>query len=279
MGRVQRWTQGFLTDFRRSGVGLGFSIAGHVIIALLLLLELFARFEPLPPTVTPVEVVIEKPPEAPPQKDASNAQNSLDDRLPTIADDDKRAKAPLAALNVNGVDRPKQPGRDGSDPSSVLAGLPLPTGDSGPTAGGTPSQSRVAIAAPIGPALPQTTARVPGEDDYNALKEQKVMCGIMARTAMRTAPVRVQARVTALLTEAQSVAGTRSTQADRDRRTNPKYLRNQYVSVQTTEGDRRGVALPPGLVVNVGDMIEFDRGYIDPSDSCQFIPNLAVRKL
>lgn len=279
VSRVQRWAQSFLRGFRRSGMGIGFSIAGHAIIALLLLLEVFARIEPLPATQTPVEVVIEKPPQAQPQKDSSNAQNGLDDRLPAIADDDKRAKAPLAAQDVNGVNRPKRPGRDGSDPSSDSVGLPLPKGDSGPAAGSTPTPSRVVIAAPIGPALPQTTAREPGEDEFNALKEQKVMCGIMAWSPMRAVPVRVQARVTGFETDAQGVAATRSTQAYRDRRMNPKYLRNQFVSVETTEGDRKGVALPPGLVVNVGDMIEFDRGYIDPSDSCQFIPNLAVRKL
>jgi hypothetical protein len=277
--RLQRWAYDFLSGIRRRGIGIGFSIAGHIIIALLLLLEIFARIEPLPATETPVEIVIEKPPQTGSQKEASSEQKSPADGLPTIADDDKRARAPLAALNVNGVDRPKLPGQDGSDPSVNAVGLPMPTGDSGPAAGSAPTRSRVVIAAPIGPALPQMTARVPGEDEYNALKEQKVMCGIMARIPMRAAPVRVHARVTALLTEAQSIAGTRSTQASRDRRTNPKYLRNRFVSVETVEGDKRGVALPPGLTVNVGDAIEFDRGYIDPSDSCQFIPNLAVRKL
>jgi hypothetical protein len=28
--------------------------------------------------------------------------------------------------------------------------------------------------------------------------------------------------------------------------------------------------------VNVGDMIEFDQGHVDPSKPCQYIPNLAV---
>jgi hypothetical protein len=39
------------------------------------------------------------------------------------------------------------------------------------------------------------------------------------------------------------------------------------------------VLLPSGLVVNVGDVIQYDQHRIDPSDACQFIPNLAVRKL
>jgi hypothetical protein len=30
--------------------------------------------------------------------------------------------------------------------------------------------------------------------------------------------------------------------------------------------------------VNAGDVIEFDQGYVDPSDPCQYIPNLAVSK-
>jgi hypothetical protein len=39
------------------------------------------------------------------------------------------------------------------------------------------------------------------------------------------------------------------------------------------------VLLPSGLAVNVGDVIQYDQHHIDPSDACQFIPNLAVRKL
>jgi hypothetical protein len=36
--------------------------------------------------------------------------------------------------------------------------------------------------------------------------------------------------------------------------------------------------LATGLIVNVGDVIEFDEGHIDPSDPCQYIPNFAVSK-
>jgi hypothetical protein len=36
------------------------------------------------------------------------------------------------------------------------------------------------------------------------------------------------------------------------------------------------VVLPAGLTVNAGDVIEFDQGHVDPSNPCQYIPNLAV---
>jgi hypothetical protein len=36
------------------------------------------------------------------------------------------------------------------------------------------------------------------------------------------------------------------------------------------------VVLATGHTVNVGDVIQFDEGHIDPSDPCQYIPNFAV---
>jgi hypothetical protein len=46
---------------------------------------------------------------------------------------------------------------------------------------------------------------------------------------------------------------------------------------ETWEG-KTGVVLATGLTVNVGDVIEFDEGHIDPSDPCQYIPNFAASK-
>jgi hypothetical protein len=283
--RLQLFQRFFLQRPHCSGMGYGLSIAGHVIIGLLLLFGLLERIDIAPVAAIPVEIVMEKPAEAarqnapasPPAVSALNEQ-SRPSGIPAVADVDKRAKAPLAALNVNGIDRPKQPGHDGSDPSPQKAGLPLPAADSGVTAGGLPSPSRAVIDAPIGPALPQTTAREPGEDEFTALKEQNVLCGIRARRPLPTAPARAQARVTGFETEAQAIESVRSTQTARDRRMNPNYLRKNSVFAETVDGEKKSVTLPPGFTVNVGDVIVFDRGYIDPSNSCQFIPNLAVSK-
>lgn len=280
MSRLQRWARDFLRSFRRRGAGMGFSIAGHVIIALLLLLEVFSRIEPLPATETPVEIVIEKPPEAQSQKGVSNEQNHSPAYSPAVADTEKRAKAPLAALNANGLDQPKPPGRDGSDSSSDVTGLPLPVTGTGLAVGSTPASSKVVIAAPIGPALPQISAREPGEDEWNALAAQKVQCGIMAKRPTPLIATRIQARVLGIPTEAQSLAATRSTQAALDRHMNPNYTRGPDVFVENVDGGGRAtVKLPSGFTANPGDVIEYDRGHMDPSDSCQFIPHLAVRKL
>jgi hypothetical protein len=46
---------------------------------------------------------------------------------------------------------------------------------------------------------------------------------------------------------------------------------------ETWDG-KTGVVLATTLIVNVGDVIEFHEGHIDPSDPCQYIPNLAVRR-
>lgn len=280
MGRLQRWAQSFLHRFRHSGIGLGFSIAGHFIVALLLMLEVFARIDSLPATEIPVEIVIEKPAETRSQKGTSNDQNRSPAYSPAVADVEKRAKAPLAALNANGLDQPKPPGRDGSDPNSDVAGLPWPVTGSGLAAGSVPAPSKVVIAAPVGPGLPQITAREPGENEWTALAEQKVQCGIMAKRPTQAVATRIQARVLGIATEAQSLAAARSTQASLDRHMNPNYSRNPGVFVENLDGASRAtVKLPSGFTANPGDVIEYDRGHMDPSDPCQYIPNLAVRKL
>ncbi|WP_426425391.1 hypothetical protein [Bradyrhizobium genosp. A] len=266
--------------FRHSGIGIGFSIAGHAIIALLLMLEIFARIDSLPSTEIPVEIVIEKPAEARSQKATSNEQNRSPAYSPAVADAEKRAKAPLAVLNANGLDQPKPPGRDGSDPNSDVIGLPWPVTGSGLAAGTVPAPSKVVIAAPVGPALPQITAREPGENEWTALAEQKVQCGIMAKRSTQVVATRIQAKVLGIPTEAQSLAATRSTQASLDRHMNPNYVRSPGVFVENMDGASRAtVKLPSGFTANPGDIIEYDRGHMDPSDPCQYIPNLAVRKL
>jgi hypothetical protein len=68
---------------------------------------------------------------------------------------------------------------------------------------------------------------------------------------------------------------TRSSQVLIDRRINPNYATNTEVFADTWEG-KTAVLLPAGLTVNVGDVIEFDQGHVDPSNPCQYIPNLAV---
>jgi len=83
--------------------------------------------------------------------------------------------------------------------------------------------------------------------------------------------------VIGIATAAQALAMTRSSQVMIDRRINPNYATNTEVFADTWEG-KAAVVLPAGLTVNVGDVIEFDQGRVDPSDPCQYIPNLAVSK-
>ena len=160
------WLQHFLrqeSNNRRMAYGL--AIAGHVIIALVLLLGFFERTEPASIAATPVEIVMEEPVAAsPPPVSAPNEHNDLPS-IPAIADADKRAKAPHTARDVNGVDQPKQPGHDGGDPSPNPAGLPRAAGD---VASGDASLPSWAV-QPIGPAQQQAMAREPGEDELTAI--------------------------------------------------------------------------------------------------------------
>jgi hypothetical protein len=212
------------------------------------------------------------------QQDQQDRQNHRSG-IPAVADVDKRARAPLAALNLNGVHQPKQPGHDGSDQSGVPV-PPAPDADSELASGGVSNPSRTVVIGPVGPALPQTTAREPGEDELTAVKEQKVACGAMAKLPMPATATRARARVRGFATKAQALAMMRANQAVLDRHVNPDYVANPRIFVESLDGTRKFIVLlPSGLTVNVGDVIEFDRGYIDPSDSCRFIPNLAVGKL
>ena len=252
----------------------GLAIAGHLIIALILLLGFFERTEPAPVAAMPVEIVMEEPAAAsPPPVSAPNEQNGLPS-IPAVADADKRAKAPPATLDVNGVDLSKQPGHNGGDPGST-AGLPTPRA-AGDLASGAASLPSWAV-EPIGLAQRQATAHESGEDELTAIKEPKLECGAKARGPSLRAGIRQQAVVIGIATAAQALAMTRSTQVLTDRRINPNYATNTEVFADTWEG-KTAVVLPAGLTVNVGDVIEFDQGQVDPSNPCQYIPNLAVTK-
>lgn len=286
---VVEWLQQFLLK-ESSGVRLGYglAIAAHVIIALLLMLGAFERTDAAAVVAIPVGIVMEKPdapaPQDPqaspsPTASASNEQNPWPG-IPAVADVDKHAKAPLATLDVNGIDLPKQPGRDGGDPSSDPTGIQLPPADGELASGAASTPSWAMHIAPIGPAPPQTTAREPGEDDRTAIKEQKIQCGAKARWPSPAAASRLPGRVIGIATEAQALALIRSSQVMTDRRINPNYIRSRQVFAETLDGvNKSSVVLPPGLTVNVGDVIEIDSGHVDPSDRCQYIPNVAVSKL
>jgi len=287
---VDRVQQFFRSD--DSGMGYGVSIAGHIIIALLLMFGVFERIELFPVVAVPIEVVVEKPAEAA-RRDAPASSSAVSapseqkseqngpSGIPAVADVDKRAKAPPAALNINGIDQPKQPGHDGQDLSADQAGIALPpVPEAELAAGGASAPSRALVIAPIGPAPRQTTAREPGEDELTALKEQKVECGVMAKQQTPAVVTIGQARVRGFATKAQALAMIRSNQSALDRHINPNYIGNQRVFAESLDGARKFIVLlPSGLSVNVGDVIQYDRNHLDPSDSCQYIPSLAVSKL
>ncbi|MGA7809401.1 hypothetical protein, partial [Bradyrhizobium sp.] len=175
---------------------------------------------------------------------------------------------------------PKQPGSDGRDQSADQGAIAVPPAPDGELASGVSAPSRVVVIGPVGPAPPQTTAREPGEDELTALKEQKIECGAKARHPTPAIVTQAQARVKGFATKAQALSMMRSTQAQLDLHINPNYIANQRLFVESLDGARRFIVLlPAGLAVNVGDLIAYDQSHIDPSDSCQFIPNLAVSKL
>ena len=160
-------------------------------------------------------------------------------------------------------------------PARIRPKLAMPRA-AGDLASGAASLPSWAV-EPIGLAQRQATARESGEDELTAIKEPKLECGAKARWSSPRARMRKQAMVIGIATAAQALAMTRSSQVVADRRINPNYATNTEVFAETWEG-KAIVVLPAGLTVNAGDVIEFDQGHIDPSDPCQYIPNLAVSK-
>ncbi len=274
-----KWLQQFLLqESNATRAALGLAIAGHVLIALLLMLGAFEGTEAASVVTMPVEIVIEKPDvqASSPPAPAPNEKNPWSG-IPAVADVDKRAKAPLATLDVNGIDLPKQPGQDGGDPSPDAAAIPQPPAD-GDLASGAASLPSWAI-EPIGLTQRQTTARQPGEDEMTAIKEQKIACGAKARWPSPAAGTRQRGRVIGIATEAQALALIRSSQVMTDRRINPNYIGKQQVFAETLDGIKKSsVVLPAGFAVSVGDVIDIYSGHVDPSDHCQYIPNIAVSK-
>jgi hypothetical protein len=262
-------------------VGYGLSIAAHIIVMLLLTFGVFERNELAAYVEVPVEIVMEKPPEA--AHSDANAETPTSRIPPQVADIDKRAKAPLAPVNVNGIDSPTQPGRDGRDLSADHAGAALPSNPNGEAVAARreSNSSQVLVMAPIGPAPPQMTVRELGEDEMTAIQEQKVACGLNAKGSVPTMPIRRQGRVKTFATQAQVLQYTRNYQADLDRRINPGYIGLPGIVVQILGGPSTSVlvSLPRELTVNDGDLVEYERGHLDPLDSCQWIPNLVLRKL
>lgn len=272
MRRLQHFLQQESNNRRMAGA---LAIAGHAVIALILLHGFFGRTEPALVAAIPVEIVMEEPAAAsPPPVPAPNKEDVLPG-VPAVADADKRAKAPRAARDVNGVDQPEQPGHDGGDPSPDPAGLATPSaaGDLASGAASLPSWT----VQPIGPAQQQAMAREPGEDELTAIKEPKLECGAKAKWLSPRTGTRKQAVVTGIATAAQAQAMTRSSQVLADRRVSPNYATGMAAFAETWEG-KTGVVLATGHTVNVGDVIEFDEGHIDPSDPCQYIPNFAVNR-
>ena len=273
---VVRWLQHFLqkeSSNRRLAGAL--AIAGHAVITLSLLLGVFGRTEPALDPAIPVEIVMEEPAVAsPPPVSAPDEKNVLPS-IPAVADADKRAKAPRAERNINGVDQPKQPGHDGGDPSPDPAGLATRRA-AGDLASGAASLPSWAV-QPTGPAQQQAMAHEPGEDELTAIKEPKLECGAKAKWPSPRTGTRKQAVVTGIATPAQAQAMSRSSQALADRRVSPNYATGLAAFAETWEG-KTGVVFGAGLSVNVGDVIEFDEGHVDPSDPCQYIPNFAVSK-
>jgi hypothetical protein len=221
---VVEWLQKFLPqESNNTRVAGGLAIAGHIIIALLLVFGASERVEPVSAIAIPVEIAVEKA-DAPASSPSGPSINNQDDPsgVPAVADADKLAKAPLAKLDVNGVDLPKEAGHDGGDRSLHPAETPLPAADTESASGAESLPSWAMHVAPIGPALPQTTAREAGEDELTALKEEKLECGRKAKRPSPTAGIRNQARVIGFATEAQTLAMIRSSQILADRHINRK---------------------------------------------------------
>jgi hypothetical protein len=89
------------------------------------------------------------------------------------------------------------------------------------------------------------------------------------------APDRIRARVTGFVSEADVLAATRAVEAQVGAQISPTYLPLRRVSVMAysaTSTYATMAALPEYLTVKIGDVVEVNSRYRDPTLPCHFIP-------
>jgi hypothetical protein len=85
-------------------------------------------------------------------------------------------------------------------------------------------------------------------------------------------------RVYGFQSASEAAASQAWTERDLGGPMSPRYVsfRSAKVFVEPS-GHLRGVRIPPGMDVKIGDTIDFTAGRRDPSTACNFIPNLIAR--
>ncbi len=99
---------------------------------------------------------------------------------------------------------------------------------------------------------------------------------------LATAPQHQTGRVIGLVPDVQALAGTRAIEANLKARISPAYLALKRVNVALDpQGDHRTTmaAIPEHMAVQIGDLVELDTRYRDPSLPCNFIPWTINRRL
>ena len=88
-------------------------------------------------------------------------------------------------------------------------------------------------------------------------------------------PEHLRARVTGFVSEAEALAITRTVEAEVGAQVSPAYrsLRRVYVEVILPTGARPTMAaVPEYMTVQIGDILDVNSRYRDPSLPCHFIP-------
>jgi hypothetical protein len=84
-------------------------------------------------------------------------------------------------------------------------------------------------------------------------------------------PQRLTGRVTGFVSEERALAATRAVEAQTGAQISPTYQSLRRVAVE--DGSFKTMAaVPDGLTVQVGDLVELNGRYRDPSAACHFIP-------
>ena len=92
------------------------------------------------------------------------------------------------------------------------------------------------------------------------------------------APQQVMARVIGAITRKQTLAATARVEAGIGAKVNPIYLKWAHVdTVLSPSGAETIAAIPPGVIVKTGDIVELNLRYRDPRLPCQFVPVTVTR--
>jgi hypothetical protein len=290
----------FRTRLARFVVAYAASLAINIALLLLMFIGIDVWIEVVPVEETPIEVVVEAPPQGAPDimredpPPVAEQPRGAPASTPNVADEERQLKAPPGQVtiagdgtgdNPNGSTPKREATRDREseeidpDPRKEISRVIAPSApkpvprDQPRTAPPRPSQKPMAKEKP----------RVATTETEPTVKQQEIHCGANAKRPLFALPPPArQATVLGHATAAQAAQMIQNTQAGLDMPISGRYVANARVFMHidgTPDRAWSAALLPAGLSAQTGDRVEYTPAHLDPASPCHYIPALISRVL